>query len=93
MQKLLILLMIALPSGALAREWQNQDLQIGVATIGGSHPFQITDGKAVSQCAVASWPVRNPVGILQCSDGSLHSIEMIGDDIRIDGHHAKKVAD
>lgn len=81
-----VLLAVALiaPTAATAKTWADDACYLWVKSKDDKSGYIIGKGdKAVTTCVIAHWPIKNPVAILKCEDGSEPTMELPDDDTMI----------
>lgn len=86
-------LLLAQP--ALAKMWADSACHIAVSTEG-ERGFTVvrTDGSYRAVCEISHWPIKNPVAVMKCDDGSEPEMELIGEEqMKFAGHMLTLVTD
>jgi hypothetical protein len=81
LKKILVLLLAtASPATAQVTKWADIGCSMVVEAKEGIYTAHIdsADGVETFSCKVWFWPIKNPVGLLQCDNGKHNSLELIG---------------
>lgn len=88
MKTVLFAAALLLAQPALAKVWADPACHIAVSTEGErGFTFVKTDGSYRAVCVVAHWPIKNPVAVMKCDDGSEPEMELVDENhMKFAGH-------
>lgn len=84
MKWILVAAALAAPSTATAKTWADDACYLWVKSKEDRTGFIIGKGEAeITTCRIAHWPIKNPVAVLKCEDGSEPHMELPDDETMI----------
>lgn len=81
MKWILVIAALSMPTVATAKTWADDACYLWVKSKEDKSGFIVGKGEEQGvSCRIAHWPIKNPVAILKCDDGSEPTMELPDDE-------------